>query len=715
MKRTPLTAVVLVVCLVSLNAVSFAVSIPPTDIDFDTEIVPLLSKAGCNAASCHGSAAGQAGFRLSLFGGDPGFDYRTIVHELAGRRINHLHPKQSLLLAKPGGLLDHGGGEVLDLDGLAGDTIARWIASGTPRPQLRKLIKLKIAPKEFVASSVPTTFQLHVQAIFDDGTQRDVTQTAVYVSQNESGLRVNATGHVRVTGKGRQLATIRYGEQVRTVSVTTPIGDTMVGNASFPRNNWIDDEVNETLQTLRLKPAATANDATFLRRLSLDLTGRLPEPTQVWTFTSEDRLTKRSALIDHLLSSVEFTNYWTHRLAKQLRLRPPGTDALAAETFYAWLQQQVANDTGWNKTASAVILSEGDTHQAGAAMVHRLFATARDEAEYITETMLGVRLRCANCHNHPLDRWTQDDYHGLAAIFAGLERGTTVRFSGQGQLMHPRTGAAAQPKIPGHRFLKNGNEDHRRVFADWLTSPENPYFAKAMAGRVWESLMGRGLVTPVDDQRASNPATHPQLLQRLADFFVEEDYKLRPLIKLICESAAYQRASQSGDKSVADPFYSATLPKQLSAEVLADALSDVTDVASNYDGIARAIEVIDRASAMDTLQFLGQCVAEDDGCSATSGSSRGIASKLHLMNGALLNQKLEHPGGRLQVMLSKQATTEDLVREFYLRALSRQPTDTELDLWLARIDSTSDRQDRAERCNDFVWALLNCQEFTTNH
>ena len=691
------------------NSLSEAVGI-----DFDTEIVPILSKAGCNAASCHGGTAGQAGFRLSLFGGDPAFDYRTIVREFSGRRVNYLQPLQSLIIAKPTALLDHGGGEVIALEGKSANRLAKWIAEGAPRLQRRALVGIDVVPKEFVADSVPATIQLKTTAIFDDGIKRDVTSQAVYVSQNESAFVVSALGEATITTPGRHSAIVRFANRVAVVALTTPIGSVAIDIPQTATNNWIDEEIHKTLRQLRIAPGKTTNDTSFLRRLSLDLTGRLPSPSQIENFGRNEEPTKRSKLIDELLESTSYVDYWTHWLAKQLRLRKPGNDLAAANAFYDWLARQVATDAGWNHIASSLIMSEGDSHRNGVATIHRLFATPREEAEYISEVLMGVRLRCANCHNHPLDQWTQDDYHGLAAVFAGFERTRNVRFTTRGSVIHPRTGSTAQPRIPGQRFLPV-NVDNRRQFSDWLTQDENPYFSKAMVGRVWKTLTGQGLVAPVDDLRITNPASHPILLDRLTHFFAKNEFQLKSLIRLICNSAVYQRASSTPKNGrIGTPaFYEHATSKPLSAEVLADAIGDVTGVPDDFQNVERAIHVVDRTTTLDRLQYLGQC-KPGVSCMPKSDSARGIASSLHLMNGNLLNEKLTDTDGRLGRLLRDNVDTQDLVREFYLRALSRRPTEHELIEWTKRIDTTQ-ADKKAEHCQDFLWALLNCHEFTNNH
>ncbi len=691
-----------------------AVGSTAAEIDFDTDVVPLLSKAGCNAASCHGSAAGQGGFRLSLFGGDPGFDYRSIVNELEGRRISFVEPRKSLLIAKPTGQLGHGGGDVIDADSETVRVISQWIEAGAHRKMLRKMSGLIVTPISFAADSIPADFQIQVTAVFSDGLRRDVTKTAVYGSQDDSALAIDEAGQATIQRAGQQIATVRLGDQVTSITVTSPIGTAIPVLPESAKLNWIDDEINATLLALRLAPAEPCGDREFVRRVSLDLTGRLPSPPLVIRLLSDSTRIDRAELVDELLRSDEFTDYWTHRLATQLRLQKPGTDSLASDAFYRWLHGQVADDVGWDSIADAIILSEGDSREPGAATVHRYFATAREEAEYMSEVLMGVRLRCANCHNHPLDRWTQDDYHGLAAAFVGLDRDRVVRFTGRGEITHPRTGEPAVAKIPGQQFIV-GDRDPRKAFAEWITSPDNPYFGKAMAGRVWEALMGRGLVSPVDDMRATNPPSHPELLQGLSHYLTENEFKLRPLIRLICNSAAYSRAGRANSSDRVDNrFYSHGLTKQLSAEVLADAISDVTGVADDYDGVRRAIDVVDWTISANKLRFLGQCLPGEQ-CMPTPGIERGIASQLHLMNGGLINEKIQDSGGRLHMLINEGVSTDEIINTFYLVALSRPPTADELTGWLDRIGPTAAEQERAARLEDFLWALLNCHEFSTNH
>ncbi len=397
-------------------------------IDFDSQIVPILSRAGCNAAACHGGAAGQAGFRLSLFGGDADLDYRMIVRELAGRRVNLADPQESLLLAKPTGLLDHGGGDVLEGEGEHARTLLRWIAEGARRLKLRNLESLEIAPAIVVLNRVPADIPMRATATFDDGTCRDVTHLATFTPLDKSAVEVDRDGTIHVARPGRQVVMLRFASRAVPLTITSPLGDR--GSTDWPaeaRRNWIDDEILATLTELRLPISPPAADDVFARRLYLDLIGRLPAPDEQASYLADTRGDKRNHLIEQLLESEEYVRFWTFRLAQVLRVRPPGNDREAARRLCDWIAEQLRRDTPYHKVVRDLILAEGDSHAYPPATIHRLHASPRDEAEYVSEVFLGVRLRCANCHNHPLDHWTQDDYHGLAQVFARLDRGRVVR------------------------------------------------------------------------------------------------------------------------------------------------------------------------------------------------------------------------------------------------------------------------------------------------
>ena len=695
------------------GAILALVVVPAEAVDFDTDVMPVLTKAGCNAAACHGASAGRGGFRLSLFGGDPAFDYEQIVRQREGRRINLARPDASLLIVKASAQIEHGGGVRFDFDGSEARLLEQWIAAGAKRQALRQLVRLVCEPAESHVA-VGQAQQLRVTAIFDDGSQRDVTPLALYGASDPEAIEMDDAGSVIVRRGGRHAVTIRFLSAVQSVQVTSPLSEREFTWETNARRTWIDDEVLELLAAVRVAPAPPAADAALLRRLSLQLTGRLPEPDAILHYVSDQTPDKYARLVDRLLASSEFTDYWTFRLSQMLRVPYASADKAAAAAFQHWLREQIAADRGWDQIAGELLLATGDPQKHGPANFYLVTGDARGQAEYFSETLLGIRLRCANCHNHPLDRWTQDDYHGLAAIFAPVERNGGVRFTHRGQIIHPVTGEPARPRIPGQRFLTS-NGDGRVELAHWMTDDANPFFAAAFVNRLWQGLLGKGLIEPVDDLRATNPPTHPQLLQRLTADFVEHGYSLRHTLRVIAMSATYARSSSwSQGNSAAERLYARATALPLGAEELADALADVTGIDEHYGETPDGTRAIALASLepSETLDVLGRC-SRPENCSPGMASPRGLATTLHVMNGPLLNARIADERGRLHNLLRGGATTPVIIEEFYLGALSRPPTVAEVEFWLSRVPSSA--AERTTVLEDFVWSLLNSNEFLTNH
>lgn len=683
-------------------------------VDFDTEIMPVLTKAGCNAGACHGAAAGRGGFKLSLFGGDPAADYDAIVRALEGRRINHHDPLASLLVKKPTGELDHEGGVRFDPESPQAALLVQWIKSGARRQQLRKLVEIKASPPRIVARGPDQALPLRVVASFDDDTNKDVTGLAVYEPADPAAVTVGETGLVRVLRRGRHTVAVRFLSQVTTVEVIVPLVCGGVDVSRQKSNNWVDDELLSLWKLLHIDPARPADDATLLRRAYLDLTGRLPAPGEVTAYLANEDEAKFQNLVDRLLASDEFNEFWTFRFAKLLRIRAPGNDSAAALAFHTWLRKQIEQQTPWNKVAARLLQAEGDSHEYGPANFFRLARSPREQAEYVSETLMGVKLRCANCHNHPLDRWTQDDYHGLAAVFARIGRGRVVRVLPRGEVSNPRTGEPAVPRIPGQRYLDDA-PDPRREFATWLTTPDNPYFSRATVNRLWKWLMGSGLVEPADDLRETNPAVLPPLLNRLAKDFAQHQFNLRHTIRLIVTSAAYQRARDDTSASSGKYFESAQA-KQLEAEVLSDAIADVTGVPDRYGDLplgTRAIALANPSTPSVTLDLLGRC-SRQSSCETSAAVFQGLSTKLHFINGNLINRKLTSPEGRLMRLVQAGRSDLEIVSEFYLIALSRRPSKQELEFWRTQFPGGLDPSKRQQQLEDFLWSLLSSREFTTN-
>ena len=700
----------LLICLAVVGAEA-------SPVDFDTHIVPVLTKGGCNAGACHGAAAGRGGFNLSLLGSDPARDYAAIVYELEGRRINLAKPELSLLLAKPSGRLDHGGDVVLPEGEIGAERVLDWIRAGAPRGGQRKLLNLEVTPKQMHCDTVPAKVQIQATAYFDASPPEDVTAWVLLTASDTDAVAVDSGGpSIEVRRRGQHVVIARYLDRVVACQINAPFSTPQVDLSMQPRANFIDDEVLKVLGELGLEVTAPADDVTFLRRVRLDLTGKLPSPREVQAFSASRNPNKRAVLVDELLASEEFADYWTLRLARDLRIHGLPNESEGVHAYAKWLRGSLIDGTPFDEMARQLITATGDAHVVGPANFGRMVADAREQAELIGRFFMGVRLGCANCHNHPLDQWTQDDYHGLAAVFARLERGRNVQIAPRGSVTNVRTGEPAIPRIPGERYLEP-DEEQIDQFARWLTSGGQSYFARATVNRLWYAMFGRGLVEPVDDMRQTNPATHPELLQRLATDFVDNGYDLRHTLRLIAVSHAYARSERAEEASeVDDRFYSRGYRRPLMPEVIVDAIADVTGVDNIFRGQprgTRAIALVDPLLEAPSLDSLGRC-APSVSCVGAKSATLGVATQLHLINGGLINGKLNAPEGHLSQMLEQKMSDQEIVRTFFVRGLSREPTADELAAWQERLAADSETE-RRERLEDFVWSLLNSRQFLENH
>lgn len=681
-------------------------------VDFETDVLPILTKAGCNAGACHGAAAGRGGFRLSLFGGDPAADHQEIMLAEEGRRLNFLHPERSLFLRKPTGDLEHEGGIRIDADGEDYDLIFAWIQQGGRRLNQRSLVGLEATLERNYVAALPATVRLQAIARYSDGSTRDVTDQVVVVTGDASSLVALGDGSLRVLRGGRHSASVRYVSQIASVQITAPIGEEPLKQLPIAATNFIDKHVDRVLNELRLPAEPIAKEAVLLRRVSLDLTGALPAPERARRYLADQSPDKYERLVDELLASDAFTVFWAHRFEEWLRLRPPSGDKQAAKAFHQWVKRQVETNARFDRMVHEMVTAAGDSRDVSPATFHRLTPGAREAAEHASETLLGVRLACANCHNHPLDIWTQDDYHGLAAIFAGVDRGRIVGPSPLGEVSHPRTGERATKRVPGERFL-NADEDGLQSFADWVVADKNPYFARAAANRLWKALMGRGLVEPVDDLRTTNPATHPELLAQLAESFRRKKYDYRSLLKEIALSAAYQRSIGADSKNeFAKRYYASATAKPLPAEVLADAIATVTGerfTLAGFEDHDTVISVFDSTIKSAELDSLGRC-DRSESCETGSFASAGLSRSLDLLNGKVLNRRVSAKSGRLQQLLASGKSNEAIIAEFYWRAFCRPPSAAENQFWKDSL--TSD--DRNSAFEDFLWSLLASRSFSHN-
>lgn len=708
---------------------------------FRNHVESVLSKQGCNAGACHGARAGQKGFRLTLFGFDVDADYTYLTRQAIGRRIVPTDPGRSLILTKPTGLLPHKGGVRLDPSSLEYRVLAEWIAAGAPGPREDdpQIVKVEVLP-QYTTQSVGHSQQLVVLAHFSDGHVEDATRWAKYTSVSDTVTGVDERGKVTITGPGEGAIKVWYLNYSAMAFMTVPYPNTVPAEtfAQLPRRNFLDDEVNAKLAALNLPPSPSADDATFLRRAYLDTIGTLPTIEEARTFLADDSPDKRDKLIDSLLSRPEFVDYWAFKWSDLLllsgeRLRPKGL-----ETYYAWIRQSVAENKPWDQFVREIVTASGSTHENGAANFYALHQDPESMAETVSQAFLGLSVNCAKCHNHPLEKWTNDQYYGFANLFSRVRAkgwggdyrsgdGLRVVYTDtQGELIQPSRGTAQPPRpLDGAPVPFDATEDRRVPMAQWLTSPENPYFTRAIVNRVWANFFGVGLVEAVDDMRLTNPASNEKLLDAAAAYLVEQKYDLKQLMRAILQSAAYQRASTPLPENQTDErFYSRYYPKRLKAEVLLDAVSQVTAVPTEFhfltaDGkkgekapVTRAQQLRDVFTDSYFLKTFGQpdrlitCECERSG-------EPSMTQVLHMLNGDTVNQKLTAAGGAAE-KAAAEPSADEVLDDLFLAALSRLPADDERQRLSSEISGAKPEEKR-QVIEDLYWSVLSSREFMFNH
>lgn len=691
-------------------------------IDFDADILPILTKSGCNAGSCHGAAIGRGGFHLSLWGSNPSDDFAAIIRFAKGRRIDLANPLHSLLLLKASGNIDHEGGAVLDETSSDFNLLRDWISQGAQRNHQRIIQQVTIrvdqqACDPDIALQLPIEKEVAIEitAKYQDGTHRNIAHLATVTIPDSSSLRFDADNKtITALRHGIHTFLIRYMNQVIAFQVIATSNSHPETRVTSKSPNDIDQFILERQMALGTEPGKPADDLVLLRRVTLDLIGRLPSVEEITTFTQQTDANRYTQLVDRLIASSEFTDFWTYRWGRDFGLRPNSNSPQGIQSFQRWLKIQIAENRPLDQIIQQMITATGDSHDTSPAFFILIDNDPRKQAERIAQLFLGARMECANCHDHPLDRWQQDDYHGLAAIFARLDRKQVVSWLDRGAVTNPRTGQPAEPKIPGERKLPVGM-DHRNELANWLLDPEHPHAARAFVNRHWAHFFGRGLVHPVDDIRTTNPATHPQLLSTLTNTLVSHNYDFRLLTKQIVLSSAYQRLSPDSLPSSLNDFGYVYGPrKPLPAEVLLDMLADATavpELLSNDPSLTRSILVADPTVPSEALDALGRCTANRDCNSSTANTS--LTAMLHWINGETLNKRIQSPNGWLAQRLTS-TSDEELVTEMYLRTLSRAPQEVEKQTWLTELKEL-DPTARKPFFEDLFWALLTSNDFIHNH
>lgn len=698
----------------------------PEPISFVDQVVPVLTRAGCNAGACHGAQSGKNGFRLSLLGYDPDLDYDSLVRQAGGRRITRTDPGASLLLRKPLGLAPHGGGVRLRPGQLEYQILAEWIAEGAPGPVPEAAITgIEVSPATAVLAPHASR-QLRVTAHYSDGKSRDVTALSRFTSNQEPVATVDREGRVTMQGVGEAVLCASFRGQVAVARLAVPYAGPLPASKGDPWTlapdaNPIDRAVFSKLRRLRLVPSPACTDAEFLRRAYLDITGAQPSPEEAARFLDSTLPDRRTRLVDDLLTSPAYVDLWSYRLGDLLRNTRRSLGPKGNRLFHAWLREQVAANRPWDQVVRDLLTSRGSLWDVGPANFYGTASGPAEWAEVTSQEFLGVRIQCARCHDHPFDRWTQNDYYRLAAFFArtqvksGGERGDpVVVLQEEGEVQHPKTGAV----VPA-RTLDGKDEarqpDRRADLAVWLTSRENPWFARSIANRVWKHLLGRGLVDPVDDMRATNPPSNEAALAVLTESLVRSDFDLKALIRLIATSRVYQESAATNASTRFDETqFSHYRVHRLTAEQLLDSLVVATGVPEKFAGVpagTRAAQLADTSVPSYLLDLFGR-PSRTTVCECEREEEPNLAQVLHLMNGDSINARINAPDGRLARLLGSSKADREVVTELFLAALARRPTERELSGALRALARSGARK---EVLADLFWALLNSREFLFNH
>ncbi|MBI2949622.1 MAG: DUF1549 domain-containing protein [Verrucomicrobia bacterium] len=724
MKRNAGLALVLFATWLPLSQRSPLQAAQPRSFNFENDISPLLNRFGCNASSCHGKAEGQNGFKLSVFGYDPAADHKALTMESRGRRVFPAAPEQSLLLQKMSGAMPHGGGTRI-LPGTAEYEIVRdWIAAGAPFGQTSdpKVKEIEVNPTERVLS-MKARQPLRVTAIYSDDRRADVTHLAQFQSNNEVVARVDEEGLISVADVPGQAAIMaRYLSSVAVSQILVPRAETLGPFPTLPEFNFIDRLVDQKLKKLNIRPSELSEDAEFLRRVYLDIIGTLPTPTEARRFLMNPRVDRRARLVNELLERPEYADYWALKWADVLRVDRQVLGHKDAYAYYRWIRERIASNTPFDKMVRELITAEGPIDETPPANFYKLFSKPGEMASTLSQVFLGVRIACAECHHHPFDRWSQSDYYGMQAFFQPVSRkkgpvGEMLLVTGQPEARNPRTGEMIRPHpLGGVTPPTDTNADLRRSLAAWFTAAENPWFARNLANRLVAHFLGRGLVEPVDDLRATNPPSNPELLDALARHAVEAQFDVKSLIRTIAASRTYQLASHPNETNEPDEQnYSRALFKRQPAEVLLDAVCQTTGTGEKFPGVPagyRAIQVWDSDVSHYFLKLFGRPVRKT-ACECERNAEASIAQVLHLLNSPQVHAKLTHEQGSVARLTGLNPDNGKLTEELYLTFYSRFPTAKErrsAEKYLT--ESGSDRRHAAE---DLAWSMLNSIEFVFNH
>jgi len=699
-------------------------------VTFVRDVMPIMNKVGCTSGTCHGAAKGKNGFKLSLRGYDPSFDYQMLVQDVSGRRLNRADPSQSLMLTKPTQQVAHGGGLRVELGSRYYKTILDWISQGTVYgdPDSSKIAKLEVVPADILMNRPGLSQQMLVIAHYVDGTSRDVTREAAYTSNAPTVAEVTPDGHLTTLRKGEAATLVRYEGKFVTVNITVLEDRPGFEWAQLPQYNFIDQHVDAKLKKVRIRPSALTADAEFLRRVSLDLTGLPPTPEEIRAFLADpaDNRVKRSRWIDQLMSRQEFVDHWAVKWGDLFRNNRNLVGDKGVWSFQEWIRKSVAENKPYDQWVREILTAKGSTFENPAANFFRVTKEPKLAMETTTQLFLGVRMVCAQCHDHPFEQWTQNQYFQMTAFFSsigvkeGLDSQEEIVYEKRGdtETKHPKDGRVVPAKYlfaVGKFEEVDQKGDRREALVRWLTSKNNPYFAKSVANRIWSYFFGRGIIEPVDDIRASNPPSNEPLLAALTKDLTDHNFDLKHLMRTIVNSRTYQLSYKTNEWNKDDEVnFSHAQPRRLPAETLFDTLGVATGTEFRFKDLPKGMRA---AQFPDSSVMMGGFLDQfgrpqrQSACECERRGDVSLIQALSLLNGSTVADAIADPEGRIAKLVMDKTPDKKLVEELYLAALSRPPQPKEFEMGLSYLTSGTNR---AEKAQDLMWALINSNAFLFN-
>ena len=693
-------------------------------INFPNQVVPVFTKYSCNSGGCHGKSGGQNGFRLSLLGFEPQEDHEHLVHEGRGRRLFPAAPDRSLLLVKASGAQPHGGGARLEVGSPPYRIVRRWIEQGMPygRPDDPVITGIEVTPRHRV---MPRDYsqQLVIVARYSDGSTKDVTRMTQFESNDAEMADVSATGVVRTAQLAGTVAVMtRYQSHVDVFRATVPLGAPI--DALPPERNLVDKHVFANLQLVGMPPSDLADDATFLRRLTIDLAGRLPTTDEASSFLENQDPAKRDQAIERLLTSTDYADFFANKWSSVLRNKRSSDVKQTTYAFHGWIRDSLYHNRPYDQFVRDVLTATGPAGVHPPVAWYDAVSDASAQVEDVAQLFLGLRIQCARCHHHPFEKWSQQDYYGVAAFFSQVGRKPSKLVKGKSDIFHrrgvataknPKSGQVVKPTgLDGEPLEIAADQDPRRQLADWMAAPENPFFAPALANRYWKHFFGRGLVDPEDDMRVTNPACNPDLLDALAQHFIHSGFDLRDLVRTICQSSTYQLSALPNEYNQTDKQnFSRFYPRRLNAEVLLDAIDQLTESPTKFEGLplgTRAVQLPDNKFDSYFLTVFGRPQSAS-ACECERSGEANLAQSLHLLNSSEIQTKVS--GARVSRLSGDERPHAARLNELFLAAFARNPSADELEIAAAHIEKGGEEVQKAYE--DIVWSLVNTKEFLFNH